>query len=85
MHGMKLLVFCVAWLLFALAPANSQDDAENAADTDDTEVAAGDEESDVVSEVLETDDDSYRDIDDEDFRPSEEIPADQSIAFPTDI
>ena len=30
------------------------------------------------------DDQTYSDVDD-DFRPSEEIPADQSIAFPTDI
>ena len=31
------------------------------------------------------DDEFYQDIDDEDFRPTEDVPADQSIAFPTDI
>jgi hypothetical protein len=31
------------------------------------------------------DDESYVDTEEEDFRPSEEIPADQSIPFPTDI
>jgi hypothetical protein len=35
--------------------------------------------------VLETDDESYLDIDEEDFTPSEEIPTDQSISFPIDI
>ena len=31
------------------------------------------------------DDEFYQDVDDEDFRPTEDVPADQSIAFPTDI
>jgi hypothetical protein len=47
---------------------------------DDTADEAGDD-----REVLETDDESYLDIDDEDFTPSEEIPSDESIPFPTDI
>ena len=48
------------------------------------------EETQVEAEEAEIEDDSdldeqiYSDADD-DFRPSEEIPADQSIAFPTDI
>lgn len=33
----------------------------------------------------EVDEESYADTEEEDFRPSEDIPADQSIAFPTDI
>jgi hypothetical protein len=33
----------------------------------------------------EPEDESYLDIEDDDFTPSEEVPADQSIAFPTDI
>jgi len=34
---------------------------------------------------VDVDDGSYLDEDEENFRPSEEIPADQSIPFPTDI
>lgn len=85
MHGMKLLAVVVASLFLALSSAYSQDDAASDPETDDTESPAAEADPDVAREVLETDDDSYRDIDDEDFRPSEEIPADQSIAFPTDI
>ena len=44
-----------------------------------------DAEDDEEERVLETDDESYLDIDEKDFRPSEEIPTDQSIAFPVDI
>ncbi|HEX5787147.1 MAG TPA: hypothetical protein VFY03_03125, partial [Woeseiaceae bacterium] len=55
-------------------PAGGADEAPAA--------AAGDASTDVVPG---TDDESYLDIDEEDFRPSEEIPTDQSIPFPTDI
>ena len=34
---------------------------------------------------IDVNDGSYLDEEEEDFRPSEEIPADQSIPFPTDI
>ena len=37
------------------------------------------------AEDVNVDDGSYLDADEEDFRPSEEIPADQAISFPTDI
>ena len=53
--------------------------AEEQAEPDDTQ--ASDE---AVAEPL-PDDEFYQDIDDEDFRPSEDIPADQSIPFPSDI
>ena len=36
-------------------------------------------------EEIDVDDGSYLDAEEEDFRPSEEVPADQSIPFPTDI
>ena len=49
------------------------------------EAQAAAEEPEPEPEVLETDDESYLDIDDKDFKPSEEIPTDQSIPFPTDI
>ena len=46
---------------------------------EEPEEATPDEEEAVV------DDEFYQDADDEDFIPSEDIPADQSIPFPTDI
>lgn len=87
MQGMKILALGTAWFLLALPPAWSQDESANETPTEEAEDPAddADAETDAVNEVLETDDESYRDIDDEDFTPSEEIPADQSIAFPTDI
>ncbi len=39
----------------------------------------------LSSEEIDVDDGSYLDAEEEDFRPSEEIPHDESIAFPTDI
>ena len=88
MRNIRIGLLGAAWLVLAQPATFAQDEpaaeAEaEAAETVDDEADA--DAADVVNEVLETDDDSYRDIDDEDFRPSEEIPADQSIAFPTDI
>ncbi len=48
-------------------------------------VNEGDVSEEVVSEEIDVDDGSYIDAEEEDFRPSEEISADQSITFPTDI
>jgi hypothetical protein len=56
-------------------PAPDGASAENTPDTEEP----------VEDRVLETDDESYLDIDEEDFTPSEEIPTDQSISFPIDI
>lgn len=47
--------------------------------------ADDEEEADADAADPVRDDEFYQDIDDEDFRPSEEIPADQSITFPSDI
>ncbi len=58
--------------------------AEDATDAEaDAQAAVDEEEAD--EEEIEVDDEYYQDVDDRDFRPSEDIPADQSIAFPTDI
>lgn len=91
--GKILRLLPVAMLLaaFVPAPVYSQDEpaAEETLDSgdvaSDTEGETAAEDSENASDVLETDDESYRDIDDQDFTPSEEIPADQSITFPTDI
>ncbi|MGI9272660.1 MAG: hypothetical protein ACR2QT_12850 [Woeseiaceae bacterium] len=63
-----------------------EDDADGSAEDEQAE------ESPVIEEVTEpvvdepiVDDEFYQDVDDEDFRPSEDIPADQSIPFPSDI
>lgn len=89
MPDMKILALGIACLILTLPVAWSQDESANETPTEEVETPADDGtddvEPDVVNEVLDTDDESYRDIDDEDFTPSEEIPADQSIAFPTDI
>ena len=39
----------------------------------------------LSTEEIDVDDGSYLDAEEEDFRPSEEVPADESIPFPTDI
>jgi len=39
----------------------------------------------LSTQEIDVDDGSYLDADEEDFRPSEEVPADESIPFPTDI
>tara|TARA_R110002096_G_scaffold426551_1_gene636498 strand:- start:162 stop:425 length:264 start_codon:yes stop_codon:yes gene_type:complete len=80
------------WLLVLLIASSGRvwsqtaDDDVPAPDNEvETQVAAEETEPEVEPEVLETDDESYLDIDDKDFKPSEEIPTDQSIPFPTDI
>ena len=55
---------------------------ESSTDEESTDEESTDEES---TEEIEVDEGSYIDAEDDDFRPSEEIPADQSIPFPTDI
>ena len=79
--------FLIALLLGTMLAAASwaQDaDSDDGAEAEDTQVDADevDEAEDVEDSDL--DEQTYSDVDD-DFRPSERIPADQSIAFPTDI
>lgn len=74
--------FLIALLLGTMLAAASwaQDaDSDEGAEAEETQV---DEAEDVDDSDL--DEQTYSDADD-DFRPSEDIPADQSIAFPTDI
>lgn len=80
----NIIVF-IASLLLAVT-AWSQDEPAG-----DTEAAEPEETADEVAQSDETeldesglDEQVYEDADD-DFRPSEEISTDQSIAFPTDI
>jgi hypothetical protein len=55
-----------------------QDELESQSEEEEAEEEADEEE-------IIVDDEFYQDVDDKDFRPSEDIPADQSISFPTDI
>lgn len=59
--------------------------AQQAEEAQEDEPAAESEADETLDEDIEVDDTSYIDIEEEDFIPSEEIGADQSIAFPTDI
>lgn len=61
------------------ATESSQDEAETEADSEGTTA----EEESVIDETG-LDEQGFSD-EDNDFRPSEDIPADQSIPFPTDI
>ena len=85
--------FLIALLLGSMLAAASwaQDaDSDEGAEAEETQVEADEaDEADEVDEAEDVDDSdldeqTYSDADD-DFRPSEKIPADQSIAFPTDI
>ena len=82
---MRSMLLLMSVALLGL-PAWAQEDgvSETTATEDatvETEPAAEPEttEEPVVDDVF------YQDVDDKDFRPSEDIPADQSITFPSDI
>ena len=71
-----LLLFAGAWA----QDSTPEDEAESPQSREAAEDAAADEEDD-----LDLDEESYRDAEEEDFVPTEDIPADQAIPFPTDI
>jgi len=84
----RLLFLLLVGFLFAL-PVRAQDadtDPEQTGVTEEIEESQVEEEEIDEEEIDETnlDDQGFTDVDD-DFRPSEDIPADQSIPFPTDI
>ena len=87
---MQRLLLAVALITILAVTAWSQDtgtpdesESEEQVTTQDV-AAVADEEEEAIDETG-LDDESYADIEDDDFRPSEDIPADQSIPFPTDI
>jgi hypothetical protein len=72
-------------LLYAGAGAWAQDsapedEAESPEARETVEEASAEEQDD-----LDLDEESYLDAEEEDFVPTEDIPADQAIPFPTDI
>lgn len=90
MQRLALLTLLLAGFMMA---ATAQEEAEAPADAavteEETEAtspeAEATEDAEEAADELPIDDEFYQDVDDEDFRPSEDIPADQSITFPTDI
>jgi len=79
-----LLITFLVSLLATIGLAQDADDSDlDAAATESAGERVSDAEDEEPPET--TDNESYLDIDEEDFTPSEEIPADQSITFPTDI
>ena len=87
---MHRYVLMIVFAVGMAAPAWSQDE-DSAADDADTAAAetgaddvAEDESADEELDDTDLDEQNYENEDD-DFRPSETISTDQSIAFPTDI
>lgn len=76
-----MMVFAVTLLASAFAQEETEPPAE---DTESAEVSQPTEDADEADDPV-VDDEFYQDADDEDFRPSEDIPADQSIPYLTDI
>ena len=68
-------------IVFASPVWSQEEDADAVAEEEQTEATP---EVDEADEPI-VDDEFYQDVDDKDFRPSEDIPADQSIPFPSDI
>ncbi len=86
----KYALLIIVLVFSALSgPALAQEDSESVAEeTAQDELDSQPEEEapeEEPEEEVVVDDEFYQDADDEDFRPSEDIPADQSIPFPTDI
>jgi len=87
----RLLPALLLWTLFAAAnaqeeevtPASADDAAETPAESPDA--AETDDESDLGPDDPLLDAQGFDPNDDDDFVPSEDIPADAPIAFPTDI
>lgn len=68
------------------AEAGNPEQASTEPESIEDDAGAGDdEEEEEVEDDSDLDDQSYADTEEDDFRPSEDIPADQSIPFPTDI
>ncbi len=83
-HRFRYL-FPAVLMCVAFATSGWAQDTELLEETSE-EVAAEDSPlQEPEADDIDVNDGSYLDEEEEDFRPSEEIPADQSIPFPTDI
>jgi len=81
MHRYLLTVLLMIAGASAWAQDSSPSDGSEAPDAEET----AEETTDAEEDDLDLDEESYQDAEEEDFVPSEEIPADQAIPFPTDI
>jgi len=82
----RMIMLLLLFTAFVSPVWSQEDDADAVAEAEQLEETPEiDEpaEPDVDEPVV--DDEFYQDVDDQDFRPSEDIPADQSIPFPSDI
>ena len=75
-------------LLMALAlsqPGWSQETDPDSADAEEEPLAESPADAEEEVDVSDIESESYADAEEEDFVPTEDIPADQAIPFPTDI
>jgi hypothetical protein len=79
MHRYLLTILLLA--AGAWAQDNAPEDEAESPESRETVEEASDEQEDD----LDLDEESYLDAEEEDFVPTEDIPADQAIPFPTDI
>lgn len=89
MRRLIILIYGLLLLSPWLTAAAQQASEPDGTSTDGTEVEAGDDAADD-DEAIDDFDDSDLDLqtyeeDDDDFVPTEEIPADEAIPFPSDI
>ncbi|MDH3469631.1 MAG: hypothetical protein OES26_27725 [Gammaproteobacteria bacterium] len=78
--------FSLALLLSTLlVPGAWSQDTETATEATEQSQPESQTEEEQPVDDFDLDEQSYADTEDDDFRPSEDIPADQSIPFPTDI
>jgi len=83
-HRFRYL-FLAALMSIAFATSGWAQDTELLEETSEEDAAEDSPVQESEADDIDVDDGSYLDEEEEDFRPSEEIPADQSIPFPTDI
>ena len=81
MHRYLLSILLLAVGAVAWAQDSAQEDEIESRRSQEASEPAADEQDDDSD----LDEESYRDAEEEDFVPTEDIPADQAIPFPTDI
>ena len=81
---MRIVLVLILWWMLAPAMAQEVDpDADVAAP--DTVETGDEDDAEALPDDLEVPEGNYADAEEEDFVPSEDIPTDQAIPFPTDI
>ncbi len=83
-HRFRYL-FLAVLMSVAFATSGWAQDTELLEETSEADASEDSPVQEPEADDIDVNDGSYLDEEEEDFRPSEEIPADQSIPFPTDI